>query len=97
MKNSKKKVRVSSAYQVKCGAVIGSVITIAVIVGLVAILSGFVCALWHFGYMIAYVGLGAIVGYILNRVSKKTLVVEEKDDEEKKCAPKNPRKEYKKK
>jgi len=92
MKNSRK-VKVSSAFQVKCGAVIGSVATIAVIIGLVAILSGFVCALWHFGYTIAYIGLGAIVGYILNRVSKKTLVVEEKDNEEKKDAP---RKEYKK-
>lgn len=97
MKNSRKKVKVNSVLQVKCGAVIGSIATIAVLIGLVAILSGFVCALWQFGYMIAYVGLGAIVGYILNRVSKKTLVVEEKDDEEKKCAPKNPKKEYKKK
>lgn len=98
MKNSKKKLRVSSAYQLKCGAAVGSIATIAILIGLVAILSGFICALWQFGYMIAYVGLGAIVGYLLNRFSKKTLVVEGKDDEEMKCgAPKNPKKEYKKK
>lgn len=64
----------SPARQLKCGAAVGSVATVAVIIGLVAVLSGFICALWHFGYIAAYIGLGAIVGYVLNR----SKVVDEK-------------------
>jgi hypothetical protein len=87
MKKSKRKVKFSSALQVRYGAAFKFFTAIAVIIGVIALLSGFICAMWQFGYVIAYIGLGAVAACLLNRFSKRTIVVDKEDA---------PKKEYKK-